>query len=70
MENVRNHRDIKLATTNKKRSKLVSEPSYCTKKCFLENFLAIEMKKKNKSKNVLTYLIRIFNIRFKQNCNE
>ena len=46
MENVRNHRDIKLATTNKKRSKLVSEPSYCTKKCFLENFLAIEMKKK------------------------
>ena len=28
MENVRKHRDIKLVTTNKKRSKLVSEPNY------------------------------------------
>ena len=28
MENIRKHRDIKLVTTNKKRSKLVSEPNY------------------------------------------
>ena len=28
MENVRKHRDIKLVTTYKKRSKLVSEPNY------------------------------------------
>ena len=30
MENVRKHRDIILAATNKKRSKLVSEPNYHT----------------------------------------
>ena len=45
MKNVRNHRDIILVTTNKKRSKLISEPSYHTTKCFSENFLAIEMKR-------------------------
>ena len=30
MENIRKHRDIKLVTTDKKRSKLVSEPKYHT----------------------------------------
>ena len=30
MENIRKHRDIKLVTTNKRRSKLVSEPNYHT----------------------------------------
>ena len=30
MENIRKHRDIKLVTTDKKRSKLVSEPNYQT----------------------------------------
>ena len=30
MENIRKHRDIKLVTTNKRRSKLVSEPNYRT----------------------------------------
>ena len=28
MENVRNHRDIKLVTSEKKRKRLVSEPNY------------------------------------------
>ena len=28
MENVRNHRDIKLVTTNKRRNQLVSEPNH------------------------------------------
>ena len=42
--NVRKHRDIKLATTNKRRYYLVSEPNYHTTKCFSENALAIEMK--------------------------
>ena len=28
MENVRNHRDIKLVTTNERRNKLVSEANY------------------------------------------
>ena len=48
MENVRNYRDIKIVKTNEKRSKLVSEPNYHTTKHFLENLLAIEMKKKTK----------------------
>ena len=45
MENVRNHRHIKLVTTNEKRNKLVSEPDYHTTKRFSENLLVIEMKK-------------------------
>ena len=45
MENVRNHRNIKLVTTHKKINKLVSEPNYHTTKHFSENLLAIEMKK-------------------------
>ena len=48
MENLRKHRDIKLATANEKRNKLVSEPNYHTRKFFSENLLAIEMKKKQK----------------------
>ena len=45
-ENVRKHRDIKLVTTEARRNYLVSEPNYHTTKCFSENLLAIEMKKK------------------------
>ena len=45
MENVRNHRDIKLVTTNERRNKLVSEPNYHTTKYFSENLLAIEIRK-------------------------
>ena len=46
MENVRKHSDIKLATTDKRRNQLVSEPNYHTPKYFSENVMAIEMKKK------------------------
>ena len=45
MENVRNHRIIKLVNNDKKRNKLVSEPNYHTTKWFSENLLTIEMKK-------------------------
>ena len=45
MENVRNHRDIKLVTSDKTRKRLVSEPNYHSYKNFSENWLAIEMKK-------------------------
>ena len=45
MENVRNHRDIKLVTRNEQRNKLVSEPNYDTTKYISENLLVIEMKK-------------------------
>ena len=41
MENVRNHRYIRLGTTEEQRSKLVSEPNYHTTKYFSENLLAI-----------------------------
>ena len=45
MKNVRKHRYIKLVTTEEKRIKLVSETNYHKTKQFLENLLAIEMKK-------------------------
>ena len=45
MENVRKHRDIKLAPTKRRRNYLISEPSYHKTKFFTENLLAIEMKK-------------------------
>ena len=56
MENVRNHRDIKLVTTEEKRSKLVSEPNYHTTKHFSENLLTIEMKKTKVIMNNHVYL--------------
>ena len=55
-ENVRKHRDIKLATTEEKRIKLVLEPNYHTRKQFSENLLAIEMKKTKVKMNKLIYL--------------
>ena len=45
MENVRNHRYIKLATNNERRNKLASEPNYHKTTQFSEDFMAIEMKK-------------------------
>ena len=45
MENVRNHRDVKIVKTNEKRNKLVSEPNYHTTKHISENLLTKEMKK-------------------------
>ena len=50
MENVRKHRDIKLRTTDERRNQLVPEPKPHLTKWFLENVLAIEMKKKEKQK--------------------
>ena len=43
-------------TTDEKRSKLVSEPNYHTKKRFSENLLAIEMKKTKVKMNKPVYL--------------
>ena len=45
MENVRNHRDIKLVTSDKRRKRLVSEPNQHSHKKFPEYLMAIEMKK-------------------------
>ena len=56
MENVRNHWDIKLVTTNEQRNKLVSEPNYHSSKHFSENLMAIEMKKTKVLMNKPVYL--------------
>ena len=45
MENVRNHRDIKLVTTNRQRDRLALEPNYHTTKGISKSLLIIEMKK-------------------------
>ena len=63
MENLRKHRDIKLATTDEKRNKLISEPNYHTTKRFSENLLAIEMEKTKKKMNKpVNLVISILNI--------
>ena len=56
MENIRKHRDIKLVTTDKKRSKLVSEPNYHTINLISEDFSVIEMKKTKVKMNKPIYL--------------
>ena len=45
MENVREHRNVKLVTRERRRNYLVSEPNYHTTKFFTDNLLAIEMRK-------------------------
>ena len=45
MKNVKNYRDIKLVTTNKRRKQLISGPNYHTRKIFSEHLMAKEMKK-------------------------
>ena len=56
MENIRKHRDIKLVTTDKKRSKLVSEPNYHTLNLISENLSIIEMKRAKVKMNKPIYL--------------
>ena len=56
MESVRKDRDIKLATTEEKRIKLVSEPNYHTIKHFSKKLLAIEMKISKVKMNKPEYL--------------
>ena len=56
MENIRKHRDIKLVTTDKKRSKLVSEPNYHTINYILEDLSIIEMNKTRVKMNKPIYL--------------
>ena len=56
MENIRKHRDIKLVTTDKKRSKLVTKPNYHTINLISEDLSIIEMKKTKVKMNKPTYL--------------
>ena len=56
MQNIRKHRDIKLVTTNKRRSKLVSEPNYHTINYISEDLSIIEMNKTKARMNKPIYL--------------
>ena len=56
MENVRKHSDIKLATRDKGRNELASEPNYHTTKYFSKILMAIEMKKSKVKINKPAYL--------------
>ena len=56
MENVRNHRDIKLVTPNKQRNKFASEPNYHTTKYISEDLLIMEIKKVEVKMNKPVYL--------------
>ena len=56
IENIRKHRNIKLVTTDKKRSKLVSEPNYHTINLISEDLSIIEMKKTKVKMNKPIYL--------------
>ena len=56
MEKIRKHRDIKLITADKKRSKLVSEPNYHTANYISEDLSIIEMNKTKVKMNKSIYL--------------
>ena len=56
MENIRKHREIKLVTTDKKRSKLVAEPNYHTINLISEDLSIIEVKKTKVKMNKPIYL--------------
>ena len=56
METVRKHSDIKLATADKRRNQLVSEPNDDTTKWLSEDLIAVEMKKKKVKMNKLINL--------------
>ena len=56
IENVRNHRDIKLVATNARRKQLVSQPNYHTCKRFSENLIAIELRKTKLYMNKPVYI--------------
>ena len=44
-KNMRKHRNIKLVTSERRRTYLVSGPNYPTTKFFTENLIAIQMRK-------------------------
>ena len=54
--NVRNHRDIKLVTSEKRRKRLVLEPNYHSSKKFSDHVMAIEMEKTIVKMNKPLYL--------------
>ena len=55
VQNVRNHRDIRLVTTDKRRSVLASEPNYHSTKYISKDLLIMEMKKTEVKMNKPVY---------------
>ena len=56
MENVRNHRDIRVVTTDKRRSILASEPKYHSTKYIAKDLLIMEMRRVKVRMNKPIYL--------------
>ena len=56
MENVRSHRDIKIVTTDKRRSIFASESNYHSPKYILKDLLIMEIKKAEVKMNKPIYL--------------
>ena len=56
VQNDRNHRDIRLVTTEAKRNKLASELNYQSTKCISKHLLVMEMKKTEVKINKPIYL--------------
>ena len=56
MENVRKHRDIKLVTTEARKSDLVSEPNYPTTKFFFWKSISNRNEKNSHLMNKAAYL--------------
>ena len=56
MENIRNHRDIKLVTSGKQRSILASEPNYHLSKCISKDLMIMEMRNVEVKMNMPMYL--------------
>ena len=56
VQNDRNHRDIRLVTTEAKRNKLASEPNYQSTKCISKHLLVMEIKKTEVKMNKPIYL--------------
>ena len=56
VENLRNHRDIKLVATDKQRSILASEPNYQATKYISKDLIIMEMKKTEVKMNKPVYL--------------
>ena len=56
MENIRNHRDIRVVTTDERRSILASEPNYHSTKYISKDLLIMEMKKTEVKLNKPIYL--------------
>ena len=68
MENVRNHRDIKLVTTNKQRNKFASEPNYHSTKYISKDLFIMEMKKTEVKMNKPMYLSQAVLVLVKRLC--